>query len=141
MKRQHNYFYLAAAIIIDTNNRLLLVRKHNTQKFMLPGGKIEIGESAIDALLRELKEEISLQIAENDAVYINSYEADAANEPNYKIHSQVFKINLTESHTLSPQAEIDEVIWIEPNTIPELAYAPLVIEHIFPLWKQIIQSN
>lgn len=139
MKRQHNYFYLAAAIIIDTNNRLLLVRKHNTQKFMLPGGKIEIGESAIDALLRELKEEISLQIAENDAVYINSYEADAANEPNYKIHSQVFKINLTESHTLSPQAEIDEVIWIEPNTIPELTYAPLVIEHIFPLWKQIIQ--
>lgn len=140
INRQSNYFYLAAAMIIDANHRLLLVRKRNTHKFMLPGGKIEIGESAIDALIRELNEEISLQITAQDAVFIDAYEADAANEPDYKIQSQLFKITLKNPNTLHAQAEIEEMLWIEPNTLPDLPYAPLVLEHIFPLWKRVMQS-
>ena len=36
------------------NGRLLTVRKKNTHKFMLVGGKLEPGETAIEAASREV---------------------------------------------------------------------------------------
>ncbi|MFC0561544.1 NUDIX hydrolase [Halalkalibacter alkalisediminis] len=52
---------VGAAII--NNGRLLAVsKKESPDFFMLPGGKIEAGESEIDALRRELKEEISVEL-------------------------------------------------------------------------------
>lgn len=140
MKRESNYFHLAAAMIIDHNNRLLLVRKRNTVKFMLPGGKIDTGETAIEALTRELKEEIALEISKNDATFIETYDAVAANEPNFRIQSQLFHLKLPKNCSITPQAEIEELIWIEPNSIPKLQYAPLVEEKIFPLWQTHINK-
>ena len=51
-----NTLTISAACLIDEAGRLLLVRKRNTQAFMLPGGKAEPGEDAISALSRELAE-------------------------------------------------------------------------------------
>lgn len=140
MERKPNYFYLAAAMIIDEQNRLLLVRKRNTQKFMLPGGKIDDGESAIEALIRELQEEIDLTISSQDAKFIEEYEAVAANEPGFRIQSQLFKITIPSHLTIQPQAEIEEIIWLKHHTILDLNLAPLVEEKILPLWFDHIQN-
>jgi DNA polymerase-3 subunit epsilon len=53
---------VAAAIVMDPAGRTLLVRKRGTSKFMQPGGKIEESESAIEALARELQEEIGIDL-------------------------------------------------------------------------------
>jgi 8-oxo-dGTP diphosphatase len=53
---------IAAAVIADASGRLLLVRKRGTSAFMLPGGKIEPDEEPVDALVRELREELGLVI-------------------------------------------------------------------------------
>ncbi|MGL4673922.1 MAG: NUDIX hydrolase [Wohlfahrtiimonas sp.] len=141
MERKPNYFYLSAAMIIDGNDRLLLVRKRNTIKFMLPGGKIDQGESAIEALVRELQEEIDLNIQENDATFIQEYEAAAANEPDYRIQSQLFQVMLPANTIIEPQAEIEEIVWLEPNHIPALQFAPLVEEKILPLWQDFLDKK
>lgn len=141
MERKPNYFYLSAAMIIDGNNCLLLVRKRNTVKFMLPGGKIDQGESAIEALIRELQEEIDLNIAENDATFIQEYEAAAANEPDYRIQSQLFQVMLPANTIIEPQAEIEEIVWLAPNHIPALQFAPLVEEKILPLWRDFLDKK
>lgn len=141
MEHKPNYFYIAAAIIIDNANRLLLVRKCNTEKFMLPGGKIDSGEIAVETLIRELQEEINLTITSNDVVFIEVYDAIAANEPGYRIQSQLFSLRLPEHLKIEPQAEIEEIIWIEPNNIPSLQFAPLVEEKIFPLWQIYINKK
>ena len=51
---------ISAACLLDDAGRLLLVRKRNTQAFMLPGGKAEPGEDAIAARTRELEEGLNL---------------------------------------------------------------------------------
>ena len=45
---------IAAVCLLDNDGRLLLVRKRDTHAFMLPGGKLEAGESPREALHREL---------------------------------------------------------------------------------------
>lgn len=141
MERKPNYFYLSAAMIIDANDRLLLVRKRNTVKFMLPGGKIDQGESAIEALIRELQEEIDLTIQESDATFIQEYEAAAANEPDYRIQSQLFQVMLPANIIIEPQAEIEAIVWLKPNHIPALQFAPLVEEKILPLWQDFLDKK
>jgi 8-oxo-dGTP pyrophosphatase MutT (NUDIX family) len=42
--------------------RLLVVRSRNKKAFYLPGGKIEAGESPEDALRREVREELGIEV-------------------------------------------------------------------------------
>ena len=48
---------IAAAMLVRADGRTLLVRKRHTTTFMQPGCKIDAGETAPLALVRELKEE------------------------------------------------------------------------------------
>ncbi|MFJ5989901.1 NUDIX domain-containing protein [Lentzea sp. NPDC092896] len=42
--------------------RLLVVRSRNKKAFYLPGGKIEPGESPVDAVRREVREELGIEL-------------------------------------------------------------------------------
>ena len=46
--------------IIEEDNKILFQKKEHDKYWSLPGGKIEIGEKTIDALKRELKEELGI---------------------------------------------------------------------------------
>lgn len=49
-------------VVRDENGRVLLERRSDCGWWGLPGGRIEPGESAIEAAVREMKEETSLTI-------------------------------------------------------------------------------
>jgi 8-oxo-dGTP diphosphatase len=59
-------FVVAAAILLDSRGRVLLVgndwQGHGNVRWTLPGGVVERGESTLDALSREVKEETGLVI-------------------------------------------------------------------------------
>lgn len=61
---------VAVAVIRDTMGRVLVARRsphqHAGGKLEFPGGKIESGESVEAALVRELEEELGLQVAPED---------------------------------------------------------------------------
>ncbi len=135
---EQKLFILAAGIIIDPKGRLLVVRKENTHKYMLPGGKIDEGETPIEALIRELKEEVGLMIPPMLAHFIRTYEAPAANEPGYFVRSNLFFVLLPELVDVTPEAEIAEAIWITPKEIPNLDFAPLMTSFVIPTWLALI---
>lgn len=123
---------VAAAIITDPNGRTLLVRKRNSSAFMQAGGKIERGESAVDALSRELLEEIGLILDLGETEYLGSFRADAANEPDTVIRAEVFA--LTTSVELMASGEIEELMWIDSDEPDGIELAPLTRDTILPLW-------
>lgn len=59
-------FVVAAAILLDRQGRVLLVgndwQGYGRVRYTLPGGVVERGESTLDALSREVKEETGLII-------------------------------------------------------------------------------
>ena len=61
---------VVAGIIVDSQERILLAKRashqHQGDKWEFPGGKVEAGEGACDALSRELKEELNIVVTPQD---------------------------------------------------------------------------
>ena len=125
--------YIAAAIIRDEDGRLLLVRKRGTQAFMQAGGKIEAGEAPVAALVRELKEELSLIIAPEDVRYIGRRDAVAANEPGYRVEAELFDLVLHGAEAIEPAGEIDAVRWLHPAEASCVPLAALTHDNVLAI--------
>jgi 8-oxo-dGTP diphosphatase len=67
MKEQKKVIDVTCALIIDNHNRIFAAQRSEKMnlplKWELPGGKIELNESAADCLIREIKEELNIDIA------------------------------------------------------------------------------
>ena len=124
--------FVSAAVITDAAGRVLVVRKHGTTVFMQPGGKPEAGESAAEALSRELHEEIGLVVAPDALEPLGTFESDAANEPGHRVVAAAFRTT-AEPRDLSAQAEIAELRWITPGDVAGMALAPLSLDHLLAL--------
>lgn len=120
--------HIAAAVIRDSTDRLLLVRKRGTRAFMQAGGKIEFGETPVAALMRELREELGLQLGAADARHIGFFEAPAANEPDHVVHAELFDV--ATSGPFLPAAEIEELLWFDAGDHHDAPLAPLTRNHV-----------
>ncbi|MBB2494838.1 NUDIX hydrolase [Aquipseudomonas ullengensis] len=121
---------IAAVCLLDEHGRLLLVRKRATRAFMLPGGKLEAGESPEAALRRELREELDLSLDEQPLQALGRFLAPAANEANTRIDAHIFIARLP--HPVSPAAELEELRWHDADGPPSDDLAPLLLEHVLP---------
>ncbi len=129
---------IAAALIDDGNGRTLLVRKSGTGWFMQAGGKIETGESPIDALCRELNEEIGLSIERMKLRYLGCFTAPAANEPGRTVVAELFHVR--GPHEPIPGLEIAEAVWVDRATAAAMPLAPLTRDHVLPLLSVLAAS-
>lgn len=70
-----------AGLLVIGKRKLLLAYSRNKQCFYLPGGKIDAGETAVQALCREIHEEMGVQIEDSDLKYYTHISAQAYGEP------------------------------------------------------------
>ena len=61
---------IRAAGILLSGEWVLLHRRVSQAVWALPGGKVELGESAAQALVRELAEELSISVVCGELVYV-----------------------------------------------------------------------
>jgi 8-oxo-dGTP diphosphatase len=122
---------VVAALIRDDVGRVLLVRKRGTSAFMQPGGKLDAGEDDIAALSREISEELGCLVVPASVRPLGAFDAVAANEPGFRVAASLYHVDVTGE--ISPCREIDEAIWIDPASPPDIHLAPLTRDHVLPL--------
>ena len=127
---------VAAGIVLNTQQQLLLVRKHNTRFFMQVGGKLEPDEAPEDCILREIAEEIGCQA--KIIQYVGRFETAAANELDHLLISHVFHVELDTAPQIA--AEIAELKWIDwdEQTTP---LAPLTREIVLPWVREQFKTQ
>jgi 8-oxo-dGTP diphosphatase len=125
-----NPIRIAAAVILDDAGRTLLVRKRGTAFFMQPGGKLEAGESPLETLTRELREELGCTLQK--AQFLGIFSAPAANEAARVVEAELFHVEITGE--IEPGSEIEQFVWTDPASVSDLLLAPLtkneVLRHL-----------
>ena len=71
-----------AGLIYIEDKKILLAFSKNKQCFYLPGGKIDIDETAAAALCREIAEELNIYLQEDDLEFYTHISAPAYGEKN-----------------------------------------------------------
>jgi 8-oxo-dGTP diphosphatase len=122
-------------VLIDTvawvrveHGRILCARPRGKDIFYIPGGKREGGESDLQALLREITEELSVTLLPQTVRHVGTYEAD---EHGGRPGGAVVRMSCYTgdySGTLSPSSEIDEFTWFSYADRPRV---PLVDQLLF----------
>ena len=94
-----------------TDGRILCARSRGKDVFYIPGGKREAGETEVDTLLREIKEELAVDLLPDTARHIGTYQEQA--------HAQGDGVDVvmscyTADHQGTPAAssEIEELAWL-----------------------------
>ncbi|MDM1019068.1 NUDIX domain-containing protein [Acinetobacter sp. VNK23] len=126
---------VAAAVILNEQNQLLLVRKQNTQAFMQVGGKLELNEAPELTIQREILEEIGCECKIKQ--FIGQFETAAANEPDHVLVSYVYSVELKQVPQIA--AEIAEMKWINLDDQSTIL-APLTKEVVIPWCQQNLVS-
>jgi 8-oxo-dGTP diphosphatase len=129
--------HVSAAVITNDKQQFLLVRKKGSRYFMQAGGKIEANETALETLIRELKEELKVTVMPNQLHYLGDYSAPAANEIDHLVSASLYHLSLITSD-IRPNAELEEVCWTTIEQSQQLQLAPLTAEIIIPLIKKTL---
>ena len=126
---------VAAAVILNEQNQLLLVRKQNTEAFMQVGGKLESNEAPEIAIQREILEEIACESEIKQ--FIGRFETAAANEPDHLLVSYVYEVKLKQTPRIA--AEIAEMKWIDLDD-QTTVLASLTKEVVIPWCQQNLEN-
>ena len=89
-------------------------------------------------LARELHEELGLRIDPAAAVYLGQFSAPAANEPGFVVAAEIFLLQIRQD--VCPAAEIEEVLWIDPQVEPDVSLAPLTRDLILPFYRHSLKA-
>ncbi len=104
------------ALIVNDQGKILLARSHKWfDKYTLPGGHIEVGETMVGAVKREVKEEVGLDVDVVDFLLIQ--EAIFATEFYKKKHFIFidFYCKSRDEQVKLDQKEIQDYVWVYPG--------------------------
>ena len=105
--------YIKYALCIIRNNRLLVKQEKELKYYTLPGGEAEKEEGAIQALCREIKEELGVEIDIATLNYLGGF------QHNVNVQDDIlFTVELYHGGVhgqLKPNPEINRLIWFSKN--------------------------
>lgn len=112
------------------DGKVLCNRSYNATVFFVPGGKREGVETDVEVLVREMKEELSVDIRPETARHLHTFIAEAHGKgPGVYIQLACYMADFTGE--LAPANEIQEMQWLSyADTQQTSAVSQLVFEHL-----------
>lgn len=94
------------------NKSILSTKSFGKNKYYIPGGKRENDETDAQALLREIQEELTVQLDPNSLQYMGVFEAQAHGHP-AGILVKMTCYSGSHSGVVQASSEIEEIRWLK----------------------------
>jgi 8-oxo-dGTP pyrophosphatase MutT (NUDIX family) len=102
---------LVAAVALVRDRQVLMVTARGRDDIYMPGGKIDPGETAFDAAIREAREEVSVELDPTSVDELFTVTVQAHGEPDGRlVEMRVFAGSTNDDPVAS--AEVDAVHWV-----------------------------
>ena len=114
---------VVAAVIKKGNKILATQRGYGEFKdgWEFPGGKIEVGETSTEAIIREIHEELNAQIEVERNLGVVEYDY-----PNFHLHMECFLCSLVSDELTL--LEHEDMKWLNASTMGDVDWLPADIE-------------
>lgn len=120
--------------VILKDRHFLVTRSVGKDIFIAPGGKLESGETVVEALVREMQEEVQIKVESASLEQLGTFFAEAAGKENQTLQMDVFIIHDFDGE-ITPSSEIEKIRWINTKTDDILIGS--IFEHdVMPLLKE-----
>lgn len=134
----HKLVHVAVGVVINTDCQVLIALRpaHASLAGLweFPGGKIEANETVVQALKRELFEEVGIEVLETEALMTTEYVDDISSR---KILLDVHQVL---SYKGTPYGkEGQEIRWVHPETLKELRVPPanhLIVKKVMEICQK-----
>jgi 8-oxo-dGTP pyrophosphatase MutT (NUDIX family) len=122
------------AVVRDADGRVLMIHKTDNDKWALPGGGHEIGESIADTVVREVKEETGydVEVVTITGAYTNPRHVMAYDDGEVRQQFSIAFLARLVGGEARTSSESDRVEWVAPEDLEALTIHPsmrLRIEH------------
>ncbi len=123
-----------AAIIRSENGKILFVKSSDSDIWGLPAGAIDLGETPVEAVIREVFEETNLRVLPVKIVGVfggEKFRYVYANGDAVEYFIVVFECEITGGNLLNQDGEVSEFKYFAIEEIPDLAipYAKIIFSH------------
>lgn len=99
------------ALIYLHNKRILHTRSKGRDVFYLPGGEREKGESDVQTLMREVREEMQVELIPDSMSFVGKFRAQAHGKPKGTI-VQITCYMAGFKGDPVPDSEVEEIAWL-----------------------------
>lgn len=126
----------ARAIVLDSDNRILLVKHTYQSHWYLPGGGVKKGESAKMAIIRELEEEVGLIINDEEPCLFGIYYHTYLGVNDYPVIYIVKNYSTIPAHS----REIEQMDWFDYANLPQTT-SPGTQRRLNEYFSKALQSD
>ena len=128
---------VVAALIWDKDKFMICQRPAHKARGLLwefVGGKVELGETKEQALIRECQEELAVTLSVGDVFM------DVVHEyPDLTVHLTLFNATIAEG--VPQKLEHNDIKWITPSEIPNYEFCPADVEILKNIMKRARQGR
>lgn len=114
--RKRPIVIVAACALLDREGAVLLAKRPAGRPLAglweFPGGKVEAGEQPEEALIRELREELGIEIAKEDLTPL-TFASHAY--PDFHLLMPVYLCRRWQGHLTAHEGQ--ELLWVRPDTL------------------------
>ncbi|MEU0877812.1 NUDIX domain-containing protein [Lentzea sp. NPDC005914] len=117
-----------SAFVQNTKGEILMIRRTDNDKYAIPGGQQEVGETLSEAAVREVEEETGLQteVADLVGLYSNPNHVIAYDDGEIRQEFSIcFRAKLI-GGTVRTSSESKEVVWVPTERLGELDIHPSI---------------
>lgn len=101
-------------LVEETEDKILLVQVRHREKYYFPGGKIEAHESMLDAIQREVNEELKLDIPQTQFEYIGTVVGQAYPKKNMQTELNGYRVTTDiDWEQIQIDNEITDIKWVD----------------------------